>query len=335
MKKKFFIAVVLALTAVLCFATACTKDNTQIEEEANLIDIEYDLPQSEDSLKNAVTLYDNTIQWMKVTYAFANRTKPLPETEDCPSEITNVINSKEEFDEAFNEFPAEIDFDKQTLVLHFFASNNIFAQSGKRLRYYELTDVTEENACLTFDITCVKASLLIKDEPYADVSNPTQLCLAVLMPKTQVNDFAFNIDYKKYYIEWRGELKDNSTLYRADLEWLRDEYGNDISSSIEYDFIITDKIQTHEEYVTAFKKFYDTFDIGKEMLVFFFLKHSEIDTNSYEYSIANIEFGEGYLDIALNKKVKKSQSGDGSNDIDFIIVKLPQLPAYNVNVKIL
>ena len=335
MKKKFFIAVVLALTAVLCFATACTKDNTQIEEEANLIDIEYDLPQSEDSLKNAVTLYDNTIQWMKVTYAFANRTKPLPETEDCPSEITNVINSKEEFDEAFNEFPAEIDFDKQTLVLHFFASNNIFAQSGKRLRYYELTDVTEENACLTFDITCVKASLLIKDEPYADVSNPTQLCLAVLMPKTQVNDFAFNIDYKKYYIEWRGELKDNSTLYRADLEWLRDEYGKNIASSIEYDFIITDKIQTHEEYVTAFKKFYDTFDIGKEMLVLFFLRHRDFDTNLYEYSIANIEYDNGYLDISLNQRFKGTHSGDGSDDIDFIIVKLPQLPAYNVNVKIL
>ena len=101
MKKKFFIAVALiTLTVILCFATACTKDNTQIEEEANLIDIEYDLPQSDDTLKNAVILYDNAIQWLKVTYAFANRTKPLPETEDCPSEITNVINSKEEFDEA-------------------------------------------------------------------------------------------------------------------------------------------------------------------------------------------------------------------------------------------
>lgn len=335
MKKKFFIALVLALTAVLCFATACTKDNTQIEEEANLIDIEYDLPQSEDSLKNAVTLYDNTIQWMKVTYAFANRTKPLPETEDCPSEITNVINSKEEFDKAYYEFPAEIDFDKQTLVLYFFASNNILSQNGKRLSYYELTDVTEEKTSLTFDVTCVKASLLIKDEPYADVSKPTQLCLAVLMPKTQVSEFDFNIKHEKYYIEWSGELKDNSTLYKGDLEWLRDEYGNDISSSIEYDFIITDKIQTREEYVTAFKKFYDTFDIGKEMLVLFFLKHRDFDTNLYEYSIANIEYGEGYLDIALNKKVKKSQSGDGSDDIDFIIVKLPQLPAYNVNVKIL
>lgn len=335
MKKKFFIALVLALTAVLCFATACTKDNTQIEEEANLIDIEYDLPQSEDSLKNAVTLYDNTIQWMKVTYAFANRTKPLPETEDCPSEITNVINSKEEFDKAYYEFPAEIDFDKQTLVLYFFASCNILSQNGKRLSYYELTDVTEENACFKFDITCVNTLLLIKDEPYADVSNPTQLCLAVLMPKTQVSEFDFNIKHEKYYIDWEGELKDNATLYKGDLEWLRDEYGNDISSSIEYDFIITDKIQTHEEYVTAFKKFYDTFDIGKEMLVLFFLQHRDFDTNLYEYSIANIEYDNGYLDISLNQRFKGTHSGDGSNDIDFIIVKLPQLPAYNVNVKIL
>lgn len=335
MKKKFFIALVLALTAVLCFATACTKDNTQIEEEANLIDIEYDLPQSEDSLKNAVTLYDNTIQWMKVTYAFANRTKPLPETEDCPSEITNVINSKEEFDKAYYEFPAEIDFDKQTLVLYFFASCNILSQNGKRLSYYELTDVTEENTSLTFDVTCVKASLLIKDEPYADVSKPTQLCLAVLMPKTQISDFKFNFEYKKYYIEWSGELKDNSTLYKGDLEWLRDEYGNDISSSLEYKKTLTDKIQTHEEYVTAFKKFYNTFDTEDDMLVLYFLKKDADDTNLYEYSVANIEYDEGYLDISLNQRFKGTHSGDGSDDIDFIIVKLPQLPAYNVNVKIL
>lgn len=336
MKKKFFIAVALiTLTVILCFATACTKDNTQIEEEANLIDIEYDLPQSDDTLKNAVILYDNAIQWLKVTYAFANRTKPLPETEDCPSEITNVINSKEEFDEAFNEFPVGIDFDKQTLVLYFYASDNIFSQNGKRLRYYELKDVTEENTSLTFDVTCIKASLLIKDEPYADVSNPTQLCLAVLMPKTQVSEFDFNIKHEKYYIDWEGELKDNATLYKGDLEWLRDEYGKNIVSSIESDFIITDKIQTHEEYVTALKKFYDTFDIGNEMLVLFFLKHSDFDTNLYEYSIANIEYDNGYLDISLNQRFKGTHSGDGWDDIDFLIIRLPQLPAYNVNVKIL
>ena len=327
MRKNHIALYIMIAMSVLCLisVTACEK----------LVDIEYDLPQSNDTLKNAVTLYDGAIQWMRDEYVYANRTKPLPDTEDCPSKITNVINSKEEFDKAFNEFPAEIDFDKQTLVLHFFASNNIFAQSGKRLRYYELTDVNEENTCLTFDISCVKTSLLIKDEPYADATVPTHLCLAFLMPKTQVNDFEFNFDYKKYYIEWRGELKDNATLYNGDSEWLREEYGKDIASSLEYKKTLTDKIQTHEEYVTAFKKFYNTFDTEDDMLVLYFLKKDADDTNLYEYSIANIEYDEGYLDITLNKKVKDAQSGNGSDDIDFIIVKLPQLPAYNVNVKIL
>ena len=327
MRKNHIALYIMIAMSVLCLisVTACEK----------LVDIEYDLPQSNDTLKNAVTLYDGAIQWMRDEYVYANRTKPLPDTEDCPSKITNVINSKEEFDKAFNEFPAEIDFDKQTLVLHFFASNNIFAQSGKRLRYYELTDVNEENTCLTFDISCVKTSLLIKDEPYADATVPTHLCLAFLMPKTQVNDFEFNFDYKKYYIEWRGELKNNATLYNGDSEWLREEYGKDIASSLEYKKTLTDKIQTHEEYVTAFKKFYNTFDTEDDMLVLYFLKKDADDTNLYEYSIANIEYDEGYLDITLNKKVKDAQSGNGSDDIDFIIVKLPQLPAYNVNVKIL
>ena len=328
MRKNHIALFIFIAMSVLCLisATACEK----------LVDIEYDLQESGDkALKNAVTLYDGAIQWMSDEYVYANRTKPLPETEDCPSEITNVINSKEEFDEAFNEFPVGIDFDKQTLVLHFFASNNIFAQSGKRLRYYELTDVTEENACLTFDVTCVKASLLIKDEPYADATVPTHLCLAFLMPKTQVNDFEFNFDYKKYYIEWRGELKNNATLYNGDLEWLREEYGKDIASSLEYKKTLTDKIQTHEEYVTAFKKFYNTFDTEDDMLVLYFLKKDADDTNLYEYSVANIEYDEGYLDISLNQRFKGTHSGDGWDDIDFIIVKLPQLPAYNVNVKIL
>lgn len=327
MKKNHIALYIMIAMSVLCLisVTACEK----------LVDIEYDLPQSNDTLKNAVTLYDGAIQWMRDEYVYANRTKPLPDTEDCPSEITNVINSKEEFDKAFNEFPAEIDFDKQTLVLHFFASNNIFAQSGKRLRYYELTDVNEENTCLTFDISCVKTSLLIKDEPYADATVPTHLCLAFLMPKTQVNDFEFNFDYKKYYIEWRGELKNNATLYNGDSEWLREEYGKDIASSLEYKKTLTDKIQTHEEYVTAFKKFYNTFDTEDDMLVLYFLKKDADDTNLYEYSVANIEYDEGYLDISLNQRFKGTHSGDGSDDIDFIIVKLPQLPAYNVNVKIL
>ena len=220
-------------------------------------------------------------------------------------------------------------------MLHFFASNNIFAQSGKRLRYYELTDVTEKNTSLTFDVTCVKASLLIKDEPYADATVPTHLCLAVLMPKTQVSEFDFNIKHEKYYIDWEGELKNNATLYNGDLEWLREEYGKDIASSLEYKKTLTDKIQTHEEYVTAFKKFYNTFDTEDDMLVLYFLKKDADDTNLYEYSVANIEYDEGYLDISLNQRFKGTHSGDGSDDIDFIIVKLPQLPAYNVNVKIL
>ena len=326
MKNKFF-AVFILLISILCLMSvaACEK----------IVDIPYDLQESSDTdLKNSVTLYDDAILWMKDEYIFANRTSPLPDAEDCPSEITNIIDSKEKFDEAFDEFPVEINFDEQILVLYFFASDNIFAQCGKRLRYYELTDVTREGAKINFGICLNKTALLIPNEQYLDTTIPTHLCLTFLMPKMQVNNFEFNLAYKKYYIEWKGDINDNATIYNGDINWLREEYGKNISFAIESQNSLIDKIQNHEEYITAFKKFYNTFDVNDEMLVLYLIKEDVNDAYAYEYSIADIQYGEGFLDISLNKKVKESQSKDGSNNMTFLVIRLPQLPAYNIKINI-
>ena len=318
MKNKFLVVFILIIIYIICLVSvaACEK----------IVDIP--------SLKNSVTLYDDAILWMKDEYVYANRTSPLPNADDCPEEITNIITSQEEFDKAFNEFPTEINFDEQMLVLHFFASNNIFADNGKRLRYYSLNNVIQKEGNIYFDICITKAELLISDDPYADATKPTHLCLAFVMPKMNVEEFNFEFEYKKYYYNWKGDLKSNTSLYNAELDWLREEYKENSISESQNSNTLTYNIQNHEQFVSAFKKFYNNFDIEKEMLVLYFFNQDKADKNIYEYSIKEVKFEYGYLDITLNKIVKETQNEDKTSDTGFLAIRLPQLPAYKINIKL-
>lgn len=330
MRNKFLI--IFILIALLCLSVACTHGNN---EKAELIDIEYDLEdKGYKTLKNSTTLYDDAIQWLTEDYKYDNRTKPLAGADDCPSEIINIIKSREEFDKAFNEFPTEINFEEQILILCFYTADDIFSSDKRRFYYYELSNISVLENKLTIDVYKYKTALAISGIFAPDASMPTQECLAFLMPKIQVEQTELNIEYKLYNLSWNGSLKSATTLYNADINWLRAEYEKDVSFALESKNRFTDKIQNHEEYVTAFKKFYNTFDVNDEMLVLYFIKQDDNDANAYEYSIADIQYEEGYLDISLNKKVKKSQSKDGSNNVMFLVFKLPQLPAYKVNIKI-
>lgn len=324
MKNKLFIVAILI--AILCLAVACSP---------KLVDIDNNIETSGDKiLKDNTTLYDDATQWMTEEYKYANRTRPLNGADDRPSEITNMITNQEDLDKAFNEFPTEINFDEQMLVLHFFASNNIFADNGKRLRYYNLNHVTQKEGNIYFEICITKAELLISDEPYADATQPTHLCLAFVMPKMNVEEFKFEFEYKKYYYTWKGDLKSNTTLYNADLDWLRDEYKESNISRPQYSDTLTYNIQNHEQFVSAFKKFYNNFDIEKEMLVLYIFNQDKADKNIYEYSIKDVKFEYGYLDITLNKKVKETRNEDKTSDTGFLAIRLPQLPAYKINIKL-
>lgn len=306
---------------------ACSNTNGQ------LVDIEYDLPNNIDNtLKNSTTLYDNAIQWLKEDYKYANRTSPLEGANECPSEITKNILSQEDFDKAFKDFPIKINFDEQMLVLYFFASNNLYTEGDKRLRYYELTHISKQNRDLYIEVSNIKTELLIKDKPYADSTMPTHLCLALLMPKMDIDRFWFKRENKEYYINWKGDLIDNTTVYNANLNWLRDGYKESNIEWLEFPDTITAKIQNHEQYVTGLKKFYDNFDIDKEMLLLYFYVQDEHDKYTYKYSIESINYKYGNLDITINKK--KNESKSNSNNIVFLIIKLPQLPAYKVNITI-
>lgn len=313
----------------MCITIACSN------EDVKLVDIEYDLTENnDDTLKNSTAFYDGAIQWLTEEYKYANRTSPLNGADDCPSAITNIIDNQEDFDKAFNEFPTEINFDDQMLVLHFFASNNIFADNGKRLRYYSLNNVIQKEGNIYFDICMTKAELLISDEPYADATKPTHLCLAFVMPKMNVEEFKFKYEDKKYYYTWKGDLKSNTTLYNAELDWLREEYKESNISESQNSNTLIYNIQNHEQFVSTFKKFYNNFDIEKEMLVLYFFNQDKADKNIYEYSIKEVKFEYGYLNITLSKIVKDTQNEDKTSDTGFLAIRLPQLPAYKININI-
>lgn len=139
---------------------------------------------------------------MKDEYLYANRTRPLPDADNCPEAINNIITSQEEFDEAFDSFPVEINWEEEMLVLCFYTADVIFSIDKKRLYYYELNNISVEENNLTIDVYKHKTALAISGIFAPDASMPTQECLVFLMPKIQVKQIALNIEYKLYNTTW-------------------------------------------------------------------------------------------------------------------------------------
>ncbi|MGN0765983.1 MAG: hypothetical protein ACI4MO_05855 [Christensenellales bacterium] len=317
---------VIILIAVICLAAACSP---------KLVDIDNDIEMRGDqALKDNATLYDDAAQWMTEEYAYSNRT--ITEHLKFLPEKVNVIASQEDFDNAFEEFPTEIDFDEQMLVLYFFTYDNIFAEGGKRWRYYELDNIINEDGVITFECIYKKTYLYDphKNDLVADSSIPTQNCLTILMPKVAYTQLEFKIDIKVYYQTWKKDLLSNATLYDADLDWLREEYKEKNISKLEHPNTLTATIQTKEQYVSTFCKFYNDYDIEKDMLIVYCLTEDITDTNVYDYTITDIRYDRGFLEIEIDKRVASTQSGATSSNTKILIIKLPQLPAYNINITI-
>lgn len=319
---------VAILIAVICLAAACAP---------KLVDIDNDIEMRGDKiLKDNTTLYDDATQWMKEEYAYNNRT--ITEDLEFLPEKVNVIASQEDFDNAFVEFPTETDFDEQMLVLYFFTANQIFAEDGKRLRYYELNKIINEDGAITFECCVVSTPLYDSNVPgnIFDASMPTQNCLTILMPKVASTQLKFQINNKVYYQTWKKDLKSNATFYDADLDWLRDEYKEKNISKLAYPNMFNATIQTKEQYVSTFCKFYNDFDIEKDMLIVYCLTEDNASKDEmYTYTITEIQYDKGFLDIQIDKNIASKQSGENLTSTKFLIIKLPQLPAYNVNITII
>ncbi|MGN0788569.1 MAG: hypothetical protein ACI4MY_01420, partial [Christensenellales bacterium] len=174
-----------------------------------------------------------------------------------------------------------------------------------------------------------------KNDLVADSSIPTQNCLTILMPKVAYTQLEFKIDIKVYYQTWKKDLLSNATLYDADLDWLRDEYKEKNISNLAFPNTFTDTIQTKERYVSTFCKFYNDFDIEKDMLIVYCLTEDNADKHeTYTYTITDIRYDRGFVDIEIDERVASTRGGDNPTSTRFLIIKLPQLPAYNVNVTV-
>lgn len=324
MKKILFILIILTM---LCAVVACTPSVVNIDgSQADCIS----------PLAKSTTIYDNALKWMKEEYIKANNTNFLI-CDNCPKDITNIIDNQEDFDNAFYEFPVEIDFDKQMLVVYFFTADKIFENEEKRFYYYELNNATIQGRKLTFDVCKNKTRLLIKGKSYADSSPPTQECLTFLMPRVQmeelVDDIQINIDYKSYYITWIRELKYQAKVYTAELEWLTDEFRQKNIDLLNESKTFITKIQTMPELALAFKKFYDNIDFEDDMAVIYYFEQDNTQEGSYTYKISDVQYDDrGNLDITLTKDKKTDKTSGQSQNL--LAIKLPQLPAYRINIKI-
>ena len=86
-----------------------------------------------DNKYNAV-LYESMVDSFNEAYLSANSTHGIyspeyAENDTRPHTITNVISNKDEFNAAFKEFPTDVDFDKEMIIVHFFTISYIWCKS--------------------------------------------------------------------------------------------------------------------------------------------------------------------------------------------------------------
>lgn len=135
---------------------------------------------------NAV-IYDTTINWMRTEYITENATRNslIPESEAYPRVITHIISTQEQFDGAFKEFPQEIIFDKEMLVVYFYTGNKIINElTGDRFFSHKIKDLKVENE--EINITILSETLVKGPTGFP----PTQQCFVIKMDKvtaTSVN----------------------------------------------------------------------------------------------------------------------------------------------------
>lgn len=311
------IIVTFIFLCILCLSVSCLSDDN-VPDTINA-----------EVLSENTTMYDASVLWLKEDYKASNYTRNAGgQHTDGPVERIVQINTEKEFDKAFKEFPTKIDFDKQMLILYFYTGNNLFSSDGKRLYYHELKNVIYQNQSLTFECVGVKTAVRKKGEEVPDATLPFQRCVTFVVPKLKISQIDFKLQYKSYYITWDGDLKSNATLLDADTKWLTDESKTDIKSEEKTNVI---KIRSDEELKACFNQFDYDIDFERDMLLVFCVKEENGEAD-YKYEIEDVQYKNGFLDITLVKN-----SVDAQNEITdekLMVVKLPQLPAFNIDIRL-
>ncbi len=161
MKKKLIILAVLILSCI-CLLTGC---NNKFHAE----------------------LYDNAAEWIKEEFKNDNRTKGAYYDDEADSLAytptrTFIVNAKEDYDIIFADSFKEVDFEKQTVIVHTFTIE--YTQPAK------IKSIKQDDGELVIDyeIELVRGT--------GSASQPFQRWFVVTMDKTQISSVTFNENYR-------------------------------------------------------------------------------------------------------------------------------------------
>lgn len=141
---------------------------------------------------NAV-LYETAIGFMQEDYIAANMTRNslIPESKDAPITITHLISTKDQFDIAFKEFPVEVDFDKEILIVYFFTGySSYFSYEGERIVSHTIKKLNVEKEEISITI---KEKLLVHSPTGMP---PTHSCMVVKMDKVEATTANVEMVYR-------------------------------------------------------------------------------------------------------------------------------------------
>lgn len=136
---------------------------------------------------NAV-IYDTAKEWMNEAFLQANSTQGTKydgvylDNDTRPKTNTKIIENIEEFNAAFIEFPVDINFEKEMLIMYFHTGDSLINTStGDRILTYKIKKINANNGELNIVFEKKKTVKGPTGSP------PTQECLVVKMDKIEIN----------------------------------------------------------------------------------------------------------------------------------------------------
>lgn len=264
------------------------------------------------------TLVDDALDHMNDDFKAEHMTeRAYGAPSDSPKEITYVIKSESDFEAAFKDFPIEIDFDEDMLVLQFFTGDALKYEDGGRRFFYESVGATQEGKVLTAEVVKHKTTLLPPEETMPDASVPTQECLAFVVPRSDVEQVELKIDHKNYEKSWQGELIEECEIVGEYTDELTDDFAAMAAQALETETAYAEKIasqKTLEKMLTQFDK---EIDFAEDMLVVCCVR-----TNAT--TLDEVQYDKGVLSIVLG--------AEPAEEVKAFVVKLPSLPVFMVEI---
>lgn len=196
-KRIIFLILICFLISSVTFIGGCVGDEDDFvfdnKYNATLYDqaIDFDWFKKDylmDNLLNncyysSFDIEDNVITYLDETTGEGQRVEGYT----FPKEIVTTINTQEEFDAAFKEFPDTVDFSKQFLVVFFFKTfHAIYIKGVRTYRVFRIKSTELTDKTLSIDINRKKW----KGKPKPDTMTPSRRALIIKMDKVECDNIS-------------------------------------------------------------------------------------------------------------------------------------------------